>query len=733
MQGLSLEELQRMGAKPVQASGGLSLQELQQMGAKSVTTPQAHPIKDNSVIGEGVKAGLESASNLPSSAYNFAKNTVSTLTHPIDTLSNIGNAFLGGVNKLAKLRDDAEGKKADENFSALITSLKDRYGSLENLQRTATTDPFGFGTDVLSILEGGAGLAGKTELLNSGISRTAGLVTKPVAKTVGTLAETAGKTTKFGVSQMTGLNPETLSTIVDNSAEFSKANLANNDRATLAQSVKSSIDSRLKDLSTTGKEYQGIRESSNRVAIPTNLVPDTLKKYGLDLVDGKIKMSSESVPISAGDRIAIEDFISVYGNEAELSGNSFMNTRSALSKGAKYDATKTADGQKIFRDLRSQYDSLGKEQIPGLKVLDEKYAPEVTQLNRIRKDYLDKDGNFKDGAINKIANLNGAGKDQILGRLEEIHPGVGQRIKIVKAAEDIENASGIKVGTYARAIGVGGQAAIGNYAGALITAILASPEVAVPLIRSYGLTKLQVGKVAEILRVAGNDVNNFRLPGKIQPYIEEYLKNPQFGLSIEDVSKSGKVNPMATKTIDPLISEASKYKGADEFVKAQGTPVYHGTNVDFDAIDLSKSKRSMFGKSFSVTDNPEVTKYYGEKTKDYIIAKDAKIYNSNSSEIKQRDFARANELYKEKYGKDLPISKARSQMNYKKEVSPSRVFWTSENPEIVRAKELLGEEIKGKGFDIVKEGDTYAVLNLDVLKTKSQLTDIWKKAQNKSK
>ena len=42
---------------------------------------------------------------------------------------------------------------------------------------------------------------------------------------------------------------------------------------------------------------------------------------------------------------------------------------------------------------------------------------------------------------------------------------------------------------------------------------------------------------------------------------------------------AGLFNKQPKKTADPLHKEARKYKSAEEFVKAQGTPVYHGGEI----------------------------------------------------------------------------------------------------------------------------------------------------------
>ena len=271
--------------------------------------------------------------------------------------------------------------------------------------------------------------------------------------------------------------------------------------------------------------------------MPQGTVQSVLKKYGIEVVDGKVKSTAEAKPLTTADKTALEDFINVYGNEPQLSSNAFLNARSGLSQLSKYDAAKTGNLNVIARDLRGVYDDLGKGQIKGLSELDAQYAPEVKALNQIKKDYLTATGEFKDGAINKIANLTGAGKDQILNRLEQIVPGVTQRIKLVKAAEDIEKASGLKVGTYARAgLGVFGVSTFNIPA--ILTAIIASPEVAVRLLKAYGYTKKTAEPITRALYGMANDVNNFRLPGGMQNYISEYIKNPKAGMSIEDITRS---------------------------------------------------------------------------------------------------------------------------------------------------------------------------------------------------
>lgn len=472
-----------------------------------------------------LQAGLKAAGNLPSSAYQFGKGLFQAVAHPVQTGKALFNTAVGGIETgLDKATGINTESDEQEQFAALVGVLKERYGSFENLQRTATNDPFGLGAEILGVFEGGASLVGKTGATTRALTNAASKgVIRPVTAVTRGAQGVAGKTTRFGISQATGLNPETVSGLVKSPEQFSQTALKTANREDLASSVKTVIDKRLNDLKETGKGYESIRTTEATVQVPPQTIQSVLDKYGIKVVDGKIKTTAETVPLSASDKSALSDFLNVYGNESQLSSNAFLNTRAALSELARYEGTRTGNLQKISRDLRGLYDDLGKQQIPGLKELDEAYAPEVKILNQIKKDYLKPDGTFKDGAVTKLANLTGKGKEQTLQRLEKIMPGVTQRVQILKAAEDIERAAGLKVGTYARSIGIGGGVLTGNVP-LLVGAIISSPEIAVRLLRAYGYTKKTVAPIVQLLREAANDVNNFRLPGRASQYVESFVE-----------------------------------------------------------------------------------------------------------------------------------------------------------------------------------------------------------------
>lgn len=479
-----------------------------------------------------LQAGLKAAVNLPGSAYNLGKGIVSAVSNPLDTIKSIGKVAVGGVEKLLPGQQSNE-----ESFNAFTDTLKKRYGSLDALAKTATEDPFAFGADVLSLVGGGASIVGKSGQLSNAISKVSKIATSPVTKTAEFVSPLVKQGSKYITSQFTGLNPETITELIKNPSAFK--DVSPTARIETATAVKDALDSRLSDLSGLGKEYQVLRDSGQIVTIPEGTIKTVLNKYGLKLDDNnQILTTPESRPISAGDRIAIQDFINNYGNERVLSSNAFLNTREALSNLAKYDQAKTSVSTAISRDLRSVYDDLGKKQIKGLNELDTQYAPERQLLGQLKKDIFDAKGELKDGAISKIANITGKGKEQFLGRVKEIIPDIEQRVNLLKATEDIERASGIKVGTYTRsALGAGGAifgASTGNIP-VLIGAILTQPSIAVPLLKGAGYVGQKAAPIVNALKSIANDVNNFRLPAQ---FIDQDTGQLKAGLSIKDIAKN---------------------------------------------------------------------------------------------------------------------------------------------------------------------------------------------------
>lgn len=207
---LNINSLPQGSYTPVSAVnvGGVQLSLKQKADISSAETYKPF-FPANTQEDTGVTAGLKAVGNVPSSAIELGKNIASAISHPIKTLSGIGETILGtirtGIKKTTGLdiNPSQAGQEASQMSEQFGKLLVDRYGSLENLQRTATNDPIGFGSDVFALLSGGAGIAGKTALLE----KTAETIAKPVISTTKALIPDVNKIAIRQMDKALQLNP----------------------------------------------------------------------------------------------------------------------------------------------------------------------------------------------------------------------------------------------------------------------------------------------------------------------------------------------------------------------------------------------------------------------------------------------------------------------------------------------------------------------------------------------
>lgn len=137
------------------------IQQTPQTSPPSIPSPQSSvdtygatfPASPTDSVG---MAGLKALGNVPSSIGHMAQGLLNTVAHPIDFSNGLLNTLSGGVETgLNKVFGKNVSDKQTQTFESVLGALKDRYGGLDNLQRTATNDPAGFGADVLTLMEGG--------------------------------------------------------------------------------------------------------------------------------------------------------------------------------------------------------------------------------------------------------------------------------------------------------------------------------------------------------------------------------------------------------------------------------------------------------------------------------------------------------------------------------------------------------------------------------------------------
>jgi hypothetical protein len=253
------------------------------------------------------------------------------------------------------------------------------------------------------------------------------------------------------------------------------------------------------------------------------------------------------------------------------------------------------------------------------------------------------------------------------------------------------------------------------------------------------------GKVAELTPKFGED----GAKTVVDVAVKKALNTPDEAMPKAETPSEPVYNFGVKKEADPLTLEAQKYKTAEDFVKAQGeNKLYHVSNNPNLKIDKNYSpKQGQLGKGFYVTKDPEI--WQGGQ-----IGKRPYVYEVNTNNLKLADnYPTRNELIdwgsKEGYYKNDFLKKPNGEYVLGQDGKPMKVWQETPKAEKLmdykdpmtgnKMSGLEQEYLKAKGYDGTSasyspDGEQAVIFNYDKIKlsptkTKSQLTDIWNKAQ----
>lgn len=117
---------------------------------------------------------VQALSNLGSSAWNTAKNVVSPLVHPVQTMESVSRTARGAIDYASQGFSPENRPQAE----AVGKFFSDRYGGYENLKRTAAQDPVGLLMDASTVLTGGGGLLSGVSDAASMAGKVGGILSK---------------------------------------------------------------------------------------------------------------------------------------------------------------------------------------------------------------------------------------------------------------------------------------------------------------------------------------------------------------------------------------------------------------------------------------------------------------------------------------------------------------------------------------------------------------------------
>jgi hypothetical protein len=220
------------------------------------------------------------------------------------------------------------------------------------------------------------------------------------------------------------------------------------------------------------------------------------------------------------------------------------------------------------------------------------------------------------------------------------------------------------------------------------------------------------------------------------------------------------------KTISLLEQEAKKYKSAEEFVKAQGKIVHHSTDSsNFDEFNPKLSSKGLeniyknpLGDGLYVSSDRDFTKRFGKNTYEFVLPKDAKIKTIGATKFEQIEYPAIIKATLKKLGinyNDLSLGD-KVMLNRAVPNTPIEALYDAEEYIIDILKSKGGKYEPNMVADIIQKvttdrnskydaviykqtNDLYGTADEIVIPkesfkkliSKSQLTDIWNKANKK--
>lgn len=493
---------------------------------ESITNDPVGQIAPFLLAAQGVAKGIDWATGAKSGQLGQASKYVEGTAKTMQNIANEGG-FTDTHGMIEQIQKNIIRGLPEEPFGKSVTPAM--------LERISSLDPKGFAsisefTKAADNIIGAKGLL--TNAFDTAMTKTAD-VGKAIASPVTVPIAAAGRGVlgimKSAASHLTTMPFQDIKTIFTDGKAVKALQDDAAGRGGLANEFGTNVDNVVASSQESGAAYQSFREMKGVVAVPENFITKALDKFGLKLdAKGKIIADTNSVTRNVNDINAIQGFVDNWGNKPTLTPNEFLNMRGDLAELAKYDKMqtglgKTAKSQIIANSIRQEANSAIRPQIQGLFERDAIHQPLIEQVKQLQKDFLVKDTNgeyvFKDGAINKIFNATGAGKDALLQRMEQVMPGITNRIQIYKAAEAIENAYANKTGAYTRGVLEGGAIITGSVP-AIIATIVSNPSIAVPLIRGLGWTAKQVAPVVAGLKLVSGDISSLATKIPVLPATE---------------------------------------------------------------------------------------------------------------------------------------------------------------------------------------------------------------------
>jgi len=372
--------------------------------------PSTETVEDtDDVVGEmtGDSLIMDTIKNIPSSAVQFGKDIITPILSPIQTAKSIGE-LSESVIALVK-----PGEQGNEELARQVGNFyAQRYGSLENIQRTVSQDPVGFLGDLALLFTGAGGVAklGKATTVAEKAAKASKLV-DPL--TYGTKAVTApieagGKVARQIVGTATGVGTQPYRQALLGGEQFTSAMRGNVTETTIVTKAREGL-TELRDQRRAafqeGEAAQFPILQSVKVDRDTKSKINNLVKAYRDKVKGKSKISTIT-PSGEVDKVlqSMESILKQADQADDVTDLSNL-VQQINEVGEGLDWTKGSQSA-AFSTVKKELENIiaGIDGVPeGYKQYVKTYSQQTDEINRILRELGLGEKKSTQAAFNKLS------------------------------------------------------------------------------------------------------------------------------------------------------------------------------------------------------------------------------------------------------------------------------------------------------------------------------------------
>lgn len=496
-------------------------------------TPQEKAVRKYGATGyaagKAAEAVKETISNIPESALEMGRGIGKTIIHPVQTVKAVGGL-------IGEMPEAITGGDAPR-WTALGDLLKERYGSIENLNKTIINDPVGFAMDASAIL-GGAGAVAKglgvvkigTTLSAVGkainpITTAGKVIIKPVIKGV-------GKVGKEVLGATTGEGKAIIAQAAINKPEFVQAMRGKISSREIVETAETALDevrkARSADYTEKLAKVAKTTESINITPIKSKL-DLWLNKFNIKRVTktkqnpAGLDFERSALGLNPAAKTDVEMIVGKIDSWGTIKGDRTPIMLDILKRQLDDVYAQSSKVRAMVADMRNitKQTIINSKTVPDYAAMTANYEKSSKMIKEINSALSLKEGNTTTTALNKLNRAMRENPEFRRGLIQEMEAISGQNIQAQLAGitmKDIIPPQGI-----GRLIGAGELAFLGYFHPNLIPILLANSPRAVG--EFFTLLKKPIGIARKISRTLPSTGQATFQASRLPPDIEAYKED----------------------------------------------------------------------------------------------------------------------------------------------------------------------------------------------------------------